>query len=333
MKPDGVSIIICGYNATARIRPTLRALHQQQFLEQKITWEVIVVDNASTDNTSVVAAEVWKENPVTEFRIVSEEKPGLMHARHKGLAVSKYEIVSFVDDDNWVEPGWIEKIFSIFSTDKNIGACGGSSEAVFESIKPDWFSSYENSFAVGRQADETGYIENKKGFLWGAGLSFRKSLWQDLQNRGFKNLTIGREGKSITAGDDTELCYAIRLLGYHLYYRDDLTLKHFMPAGRMNFSYLEKMNIGFGKANARLNCYRVLLYPSAFKLKPWYYEWLAAMKKIVILSIKTIVSVDKKKKWAAKVLRAYWKGYAVQTWNDKTQVQKNISTLRTCFSS
>lgn len=329
---DGVSIIVCGFNAVGRIQPTLKALQQQRFSGGKIDWEVIVVDNASTDGTSIIAKKIWIENPVTEFRIVLEEKPGLIYARHKGLSESKYEIVSFIDDDNWVEERWVEKVYNIFCLDKEIGACGGSSEAVFENEKPDWFPAYENSFAVGRQADESGYIENKKGFFWGAGLSFRKSLWQELMKRGFENLTIGREGQNITAGEDTELCYAFRLLGCRLYYRHDLTLKHYMPSARMNFSYFIKMNKGFGKANVRLNCYRVLLYPQNFKLWQWWYEWAATVKKIVQLTAVIIFNSNKQVIQKAKVSRAYWKGYASQTIKDRGKLKSMIEEIQRVFN-
>ena len=327
---SGVSIIICAYNANKRIVPTLQHLQKQQ-LNEAINWEVIVVDNASDDNTAEIATEIWNQNPVANFFVVREEKPGLMHARQRGLQSANFEIVSFIDDDNWVESCWVQKVADVFAMNENIGACGGRSEAEFESVSPEWFSLFENSFAVGRQAGESGIIDDKKGFLWGAGISFRKSLWFRLQKKGFKNLTVGRQGESITAGEDTELCYAFRLMGYQLYYHNDLTLKHFMPEARMNFSYLEKMNKGFGKANVHLNCYRVLLYPGTFRLHSWWYEWLVTEKKIVKELFKSIFSADKNLIWSAKTRKAYWQGYASQTWSDKSLVKQYVESLKEVF--
>lgn len=65
---EGVSIIICCYNAQDRIVRTLEHIQQQRFFIP-IPWEVIVIDNASTDNTAEVAENVWKTNPVTDFKI------------------------------------------------------------------------------------------------------------------------------------------------------------------------------------------------------------------------------------------------------------------------
>lgn len=328
---NSVTIIICCFNSAKRIKPVLKHL-QRQKVHGGQKWEVIIVDNASIDNTSIIAEQIWSEDPVAELKIVYEEKPGLMNARQRGLAEAKYDIVSFIDDDNWVEDSWIWKVSDVFESDKTIAACGGISVAVFEKEKPEWFLYFENSFAVGKQANESGYVEDTKGFLWGAGLSFRRSLWMELTQRGFKNLTVGRQGKNITAGEDTELCYAFRLLGYRLYYKSDLQLFHFMSEGRMSFSYLEKMCAGFGKSFAMLNCYRVLLYPQTFKLFSWSYEWLAAIKKINMLRIQQLFTRDKLKQWRLKTDVSYWKGYAKQLWQTKGDIQKNISMLKSVFT-
>lgn len=328
---NGVSIIICAYNATKRIVPTLQHLQKQQF-NKPVNWEVIVVDNASDDNTSGLATEIWNQNPVTNFSVVREEKPGLMHARQRGLASANYDIVSFIDDDNWVEPWWVQKVADLFATNEKIAACSGRSEAVFESAAPEWFPLFENSFAVGTQASESGIIDDKKGYLWGAGFSFRKSLWCNLQKKGFKNLTVGRQGKNMSAGEDTELSYAFRLMGYQLYYHNDLSLKHYMPDGRMNFTYLEKMSEGFGKANVHLNCYRAILNPD-FRLSSWWYEWLAAEKQIIREFFRSIFSTDKRLIWQSRIRKAYWKGYAAQTWSEKSMVNQYVASLKEIFAA
>lgn len=326
---EGLSLIICCYNAEKRIIPTLRALQQQEFTSFSLPWEVVLVDNASTDRTVEVAEACWKENPVTNLVVVKEPIPGLMHARHKGLHTATCRIVSFIDDDNWVEPGWVEKVWMIFQ-DESIGACGGRSEAVFEQQEPDWFREYENNYAVGAQMGNSGIIDSHKGFLWGAGLSFRKALWTELNKRGFTNLTVGRQGKNITAGEDSELCYAFRLLGYHLYYRDDLSLRHYMTEGRMQFSYLRRMVEGFGKAEARLCCYRVLLEKD-FVLHAWWYEWMSARKKMVQArrALKTESDPRKRREWM--IQESFSRGYAAQVWRDKGKTKKMVARIRSVF--
>jgi hypothetical protein len=122
-------------------------------------------------------------------------------------------------------------------------------------------------------------------------------------------------------------------MGYKLYYQSDLMLFHYMPANRMDFSYLEKMCVGFGKSFALLNCYRVLLYPQTFRLHSWYFELMAAMKRIISLRMQLLSSRERKKRWQLRTEIAYWKGYASQVWQDKAAIGENISMLRSVFYS
>src|SRR5215468_3703384 len=101
MTMDGVSVIICCYNSSTRLPDTLSHLGRQN-VRPSIPWEVVIVNNASTDNTTVVAHQCWPSDAPTVLRVVYEPRLGLSHARSRGLSEARYEIVSFVDDDNWV---------------------------------------------------------------------------------------------------------------------------------------------------------------------------------------------------------------------------------------
>ncbi len=84
MITKGVSIIICCYNSAHRLPKTLAHL-KTQVVSQIIPWEVIVVDNASTDGTDQVAKTQWGELPGVPFRVVNEPRPGLSNARNLGV--------------------------------------------------------------------------------------------------------------------------------------------------------------------------------------------------------------------------------------------------------
>jgi len=170
---NGVSVVICCYNAEERIVPTLQHLQRQEF-NHSINWEVIVIDNASIDGTINSAKGTWDKKPVTDLFVFQEGNPGLMNARRRGCEEARYEIISFIDDDNWVESQWVQKVYDLLINNSKIGACGGKNEAVFSNKIPIWFDLFENDFAVGKQADESGVIDETKGYLWGAGLSFKK---------------------------------------------------------------------------------------------------------------------------------------------------------------
>ena len=80
---EGVSVVICCHNSSSLIGPTLKKLQQQKTV--KISWEVLIVDNCSSDDTVEVVESIWQENPVTDLRVIRENQLGLAHARTAGL--------------------------------------------------------------------------------------------------------------------------------------------------------------------------------------------------------------------------------------------------------
>jgi glycosyltransferase involved in cell wall biosynthesis len=235
----GVSIIICCFNSENRIIPTLEHL-KKQVCPETILWEVIVVDNASTDNTAQVSMGFWGNYPIP-FKVIKEEKAGLSFAREAGYQNAAYEYVCLVDDDNWVNPLWVKTIYNIMDNNPNVGACGGRGEGVFESTPPWWFEKFQYAYAVGPQKSITSGYPSFTPFLYGAGLTIRKSLLEKLKSSGFNSLLSDRKGTSLTSGGDFELTLAIQLAGYDLFYDENLTFKHYMTPGRLKWDYLERL--------------------------------------------------------------------------------------------
>ena len=104
MLNDGISIIICCYNSEWIIARCLDALKQQRF-STPLEWEIIVVDNACTDETTTIVGRYLKELPL---RIVFEPEPGLLNARKRGISVAKYQYSIFCDDDNILCPNYTQ---------------------------------------------------------------------------------------------------------------------------------------------------------------------------------------------------------------------------------
>ncbi len=69
-------------------------------------------------------------------------------------------------------------------------------------------------------------------------------------------MLTGRKGTSLTAGEDTELCFALRSVGWRLWYEPRLRFKHLLPSGRLQWSYLRGLHRGFGAAEAVLDAYQ-----------------------------------------------------------------------------
>lgn len=292
----GVSIVICCHNSCSRLPATLAHLRRQA-VPPDLPWEVIVVDNMSTDDTADVARRSWQQNPNTNLRVVQELRLGLSFARHRGFSEAKYDIVSFIDDDNWVCPEWVQIVADVMSRHLDVGACGGLNEATCETSPPSWFERYKESYAIGSQGEEAGDVSGRRGFLWGAGLSVRKSAWEQLVADGFQSLLVDRKGERPTAGGDAEISFALRLMGWKLWYEPGLRLQHVLPARRLEWHYLRSLHRGFGASSVWLD-----LYSYALKGRPkTLTERLSRMRpyKIVAASIKLLW-------YRGKVLLSFW---------------------------
>ncbi|HLB90290.1 MAG TPA: glycosyltransferase, partial [Terriglobales bacterium] len=112
--PTGVSAIVCCYNSASRLPATLAHLASQR-CEGRFPWEVILVDNASTDGTGRIAQELWPQDAPVHLRVVHEARLGLAYARQRGISAARYELLSFVDDDNWVCPNWVQLVWELMS--------------------------------------------------------------------------------------------------------------------------------------------------------------------------------------------------------------------------
>lgn len=114
-KLHSFSIIIPAHNEEAYIAGCVKSLKQQNYQGE---FEIIVVDNASTDNTS----EVARKNGT---RVIREERKGVSQARRRGCAEAKGEIFALSDADSKIPPNWLARMNDIFNSDEKIIAAGG----------------------------------------------------------------------------------------------------------------------------------------------------------------------------------------------------------------
>ena len=252
----GMSVILCCYNSASRLPQTLKHLALQK-VSPEIKWEVIVVDNASTDNTGEVASWIWSKYGLAEvgFKVINEQKLGLSYARHKGIKEAAFEYLIFCDDDNWLSGNYIETAYNIIKENPKIGILGGQSKAQSDVPFPSWFALYQGDYAVGRQSIISGDI-SWRGYVWGAGMVLRKSVYLNLITAGFSQLISDRKGDEIISGGDSEICEWFLIAGYKLWYDERLFFTHFIPSFRLTQNYLDSLHSSFLTSYADLVYYR-----------------------------------------------------------------------------
>lgn len=259
----------------------------RQKTDNSVLWEVIVVDNASSDSTANVPRAVWPANAAVPLRVIRERRQGLSYARWQGAKAAHGAIVIFLDDDNWVSESWIQRVHDIFALHADVGACGGLGIAVFDGAEPLWFGALKRSYAVGPQSLSAGYIAETRGWLGGAGLCVRRSALIVLLRAGFENLNRGRTGNSLMSGEDVELCLALRLAGCRLYYDPQLVFHHKIAQRRITPSYRRRLHFAFGRAEVALSHYYAVLDrpalggPPGGARQPLLQEWYWAMRRLI----------------------------------------------------
>jgi len=260
MNDKGLTVLVCTYNGAERLPATLAHL-AAQVVSSHINWEVIVVDNASTDDSAGVARNEWaKQNlPDVGFKVLTESIPGKINALATGTSASRYEYFIICDDDNWLSPDYVQETYTILEKDASIGAVGGQSIPRNDSgIFPAWFNEYAEGYAVGEQGGGIagGDITESRGYLWGAGLGTRTKLYKDIF-KDFPSLLTGRNGKKLSAGEDSEYSQRLILKGYKLFYDPKLVLYHYLPAKRLEETYREKLFAGFTESEKILDKYYI----------------------------------------------------------------------------
>ncbi|MBW3127587.1 glycosyltransferase [Hymenobacter profundi] len=291
-RPAGVSVLICTYNGAQRLAPTLEHLSQQK-LTLGIPWEVVLVDNSSTDNSIALSTACWQRYgapvPLRPFR---QPIPGKNYALEMAYDEARYEFMCIVDDDNWLNNDYLQVGFDLLSRHDAIGLLGGRSIGAFEVPMPLWFPKVSRSYAVGtpvlftgnppRLLTEAGPIT--QGALCGAGLFMRHAAWRLLQQADFQSLLNGRIGeKQLMGGEDDELSYAVKLAGYEIWYTPTLCLTHFMTKNRLTKEYVPRIIHSFSETFTRLSVYRRLAYNSTIDYSQ-VYPWI---KDFIYLTIRT----------------------------------------------
>jgi glycosyltransferase involved in cell wall biosynthesis len=249
---NGVSVVICCYNSAGIIEETLDYLQRQ---ETNVKWEVVLVNNASTDQTTRVSLKKWGLNPVTNLEIVNEKEPGLAHARKAGIDKAQYDIISFVDDDNFVPTNWVNEVAEVFKNSE-VGILGVTAIGSFDNSPPQWYENHKHAFATGELYDFSGDV-SQIGGVYGAGMSIRKKIYAELGAKKWQPLLTGRIGKLQMGGEDSEICLAAKLIGYKVFYAKDLVIQHYIKKDRITEERLVNMTIGFGFADLFLLPYEV----------------------------------------------------------------------------
>jgi len=249
-----LSVIIPTRNRADLLNIALKSIAIQTFPADE--FEVIVVDNGSTDSTKQIV-ETFYTN-VKNIRYFYDETPGLHVGRHRGLKEAQSEILVYADDDIDAFPTWLEGVWESFQ-DSDIALVGGKNLPKWESEPPYWI--YEMWMDINQYGHSLGYLsildfgnkvmEINPLYVWGCNFSIRKRVLLDA--KGFHPDGFPQEMIKYRGDGESSVSNYIQKHNYKTLYNPKASVYHFVPKNRMTIDYFCKRAFNQGISDSFTN--------------------------------------------------------------------------------
>jgi GT2 family glycosyltransferase len=218
-----ISVVVCSYNGERTIGRCLEELCRLDYPD----YEVILVDDGSTDCTAAIAAEF-------DVRLIRTENRGLSAARNTGIEAATGEIVAFTDDDAWPDRDWLRYLAHGFACGDHVGIGGPN-------LVPDDAGLVENAVAHAPGGPTHVLLSDEIAeHIPGCNMAFRREALRAVG---------GFDPQFRIAGDDVDICWRLQEQGWTIGFCPAAVVMHHRRASVR--AYL-RQQVGYGKAEARL---------------------------------------------------------------------------------
>ncbi len=236
-----ITVAVITYNRSRFLRETLAGLVRQSYPPDR--WELLVIDNNSTDDTRDVVASFMASTPSP--RHVLELRQGLDHGRNRAIEESLGDVVVLVDDDILMGPTWLEQMVAPFASDRahSIGVVGGEVVPVFPDGIPSWLGGAHRP--LGFRMDPGPLPPDQVPM--GANFAFPKWVFARF---GKFDTSLDRKGGKLFGGGDSEMIRRIRAVGLDAWFVPGARVEHQIPASRLTMGYA--LRHAFDSARSRV---------------------------------------------------------------------------------
>jgi glycosyltransferase involved in cell wall biosynthesis len=247
------TVIICTHNPRkSYFSATMKGLRAQTFPMDR--WELLIIDNASEEGKKPECELGWHPNA----RVLIEEKLGLTPARLRGIREAKGEILLFVDDDNILDPDFLEEAARVAVEKPFLGAWSGQTRGVFDEPPPEWTRRYWGNLAIREFSEDrwSNLPRLAETMPCGAGLCVRRpvaSHYLELNESGVRGFQFDRTGESLVSGGDNDLAGCACDVGLSVGIISAMKLQHLMPPGRLTEDYLSRLAEGISFSSILLD--------------------------------------------------------------------------------
>ncbi len=242
-EPLKISVVICTYNRSAYIRDAMDSLYHQTL--SKDVYEVIVVNNNSTDNTREICEAFIASNTDAHFYYFNEAQQGASFARNTGAAHAHSPLLCFMDDDAIADKDYLERIVRFFDEHPDAGGLGGRIIPKYIPEEPKWMSHYVSSL-VGQfhySDDVSIFVANK--YPLESNMIIRKADFDAIG--GFNTALPGVMGTLRIGGEGKDFFFRLKGLGRTIYYDPAIRVQHVVETIKLTNEYMYRVASGIGR--------------------------------------------------------------------------------------
>ncbi len=238
-----LSIVICSYNRAKYIADALDSLYNQTAALSD--FEVLLVDNNSTDETPQVYHSWRKKHPEGNFQYITETQQGASYARNTGASLAKSSWICFMDDDAVAFPDFVQNIIKHTIDNPAVVGFGGKIIPKYIPEKPKWMSHYVSSLVGNFDYSPVPCVFKNGKYPLESNMVVKKSIFDEIG--GFNTSLPGVVGNVRIGGEGKELFYKIMEQGNSIHYDPSIVVYHVVETGKLTKEYLYRVASGIGR--------------------------------------------------------------------------------------
>jgi glycosyltransferase involved in cell wall biosynthesis len=306
-----ITVVLCTYNRCGILAMTLDSVAAST-PPDSVDWELLVVDNNSSDQTRAVVEEFSNRHPRL-CRYVFEPQPGKSFALNTAVREARGEVLAFVDDDVTVEPSWLQNLTTPLQDVQWAGVGGRTLPA--ESFSPPRWMAVEGPYSMGGVLFAQFDLGDKPCELglnqapYGANMAFRKQAFE--KYGGFRtDLGPSPNRETPRPNEDTEFGRRLMAAGEHIRYEPSAVVRHPVPKDRLKKEYFLTWWFDYGRAIIR----EVGKRPDIGRIPRYYFSVPSGIVGTLMATLRWMVDFNPQRRFFMKALVWYLAGQVVETY-------------------
>jgi glycosyltransferase involved in cell wall biosynthesis len=238
-----ISVAICTYNREKYLPQLFASIEKQTLAFDR--FEVVLVNNNSPGNTSELFQEFQRKNPTLQTRYCEEVQQGLSFSRNHAIQQASFELITFLDDDAFIDEHYLTVLVDEFSASPDTMAIGGKILLHYEDTIPKWENHFLNSLLGYFNKGDEKLQFSSNDYPRGSNMAFRTPVFGEI---GGFDVTLGRIGSDLSGGEEKDLFNKLYKHNMKVVYLPNALVYHSVPLERTLPSFIKKQGLGTGKS-------------------------------------------------------------------------------------